>query len=653
MVSVLSDVLQQLRNRHFLLIDLVGFAFIPLLALNLRLDGAGVPERHQLGLIAITVVFIVLKLVIYLPFGLYQMFWRYASIDELSKIATLTIAVTITQILVFSGLQSFNLITLPRSLPYIDGLLTLLFVGGIRFSFRVIDRFNRRRRAPRERQGNELRALIIGAGDAGVALVRDLEANADINLVPVAFIDDDPKKLGHKIQGLTVAGNRCQIPEVIDRLKIKVAIIAMPSANGLILRDLVSICHTARVETQTLPPIQDILSGPGGLQKSLREVQIEDLLRREPINTDIQRVRQLLEGKRVLLTGAGGSIGSELCRQVYDLNPKEMILLGHGENSVFNIQQELHKISIDRAANLTGKASLGTAPLLTPVIADLRHPARLRYVFEQLQPEVIFHAAAHKHVPLMEDNPPEAVTNNVLGTKALLDLAIEYDVDNFVMISTDKAVNPTNVMGASKRVAEMLVLQAAKKTRRPFVVVRFGNVLGSRGSVIPTFKRQIAQGGPVTVTHPEMCRYFMTIPEAVQLVLQAAVLSLGGEVLMLNMGEPVKIVDLANDLICLSGYEVGEDIKICFTGLRPGEKLCEELFLPDEEYQQTEHEKVLVVKNASHNVSKQLMQGVADLSHAAAVNDSAQIRLLLSQLVAGYCQPQVDASFRVQAPTTT
>jgi FlaA1/EpsC-like NDP-sugar epimerase len=653
MVNVLSDVFRQLRNRHFLLIDLVGFAFMPLLAMNLRLDGAGLPERYHSGLIAVTFIFIVLKLAIYLPFGLYQMFWRYASIDELSKIVSLTLAVTIVQIFVFSGLQAINLISLPRSLPFIDGLLTLLFVGGIRFSYRVTDRLNRRRRAPRERQGVEVRALIIGAGHAGVALARDLEYNRDVSVVPVAFIDDNPKKHGHKIQGLTVVGNRDQIPEAIERLKIKVAIIAMPSVSGLVIRDLVSICHEARVETQTLPPLQDILSDPGSLQKSLREVQIEDLLRREPIKTDIERVRQLIEGKRVLLTGAGGSIGSELCRQVYDFNPKEMILLGHGENSVFNIQQELHKTSIDRTTHLSRKASVEDMPLLTPVIADLRHRARLQYIFEQLQPEVIFHAAAHKHVPLMEDNPPEAITNNVVGTKNLVDLAIEFDADNFVMISTDKAVNPTNVMGASKRVAEMLVLQAAKKTQKPFVVVRFGNVLGSRGSVIPTFKRQIALGGPVTVTHPDMCRYFMTIPEAVQLVLQAAVLSAGGEVLMLNMGEPVKIVDLANDLICLSGYEAGEDIKICFTGLRPGEKLCEELFLPDEEYQQTEHEKVLVVKNASHNVSKQLSQVVADLAQAAAVNDSAQIRLLLSQLVAGYQRPAVESQHRAQTVATS
>ncbi len=636
MLNNLSDVFLNLRNRHFFLIDSLCFGLIPLLALNLRMDGMGLPGSYLSSLWVVTILFFVLKFSVYLPCGLYRQFWRYASIDELSKIFSLTLAITVLQVLAFSALQSFDLISLPRSLPFIDGLLTLLFVGGVRFSLRVAERFNQRQSRPPHWQTTEVRALIIGAGYAGVALARELECNSGVDLVPVAFVDDDPKKQKLKIRGISVWGNRNVIPDVVRMLNIQVAIIAMPSVSGPDIREIVSICHQAGVETKTLPAIQDILSGPRNLQQSLREVQIEDLLRREPVHTDIQQVQQLLKGKRVLITGAGGSIGSELCRQVYNLNPREIILLGHGENSVFHVQQELHKIGIDRAYSLNDPNSLDSAPLLTPFIADLRHPARLRFAFEKLTPDIIFHAAAHKHVPLMEDNPPEAITNNVLGTKALVDLAVEFNVTNFVMISTDKAVNPTSVMGASKRVAEMLVLQAAKKTNKSFVVVRFGNVLGSRGSVIPTFRRQIAEGGPVTVTHPEMCRYFMTIPEAVQLVLQAAVLSLGGEVLMLNMGEPVKIVDLANDLICLSGYQVGKDINISFTGLRPGEKLYEELFLPGEEYQPTEHEKLFVVKNASKIVSDKLNQVVADLSQSASVNDSEGIRCLLRGLVAGY-----------------
>lgn len=635
MLNGLSDAFLKLRNRHFFLIDTVCFTLTPLLALKLRLDGVGLPKHFQSSLLAITLLFIALKFLVYLPFGLYRSFWRYASIDELLKIVTLTFAVIILQAFAFSSLLSLGAITLPRSLPFIEGLLTLLVVGGTRFSLRAIERFKHRWGSLPHWRTSQAHALIIGAGDAGVALARELESNSGVSLVPVAFVDDDPKKRKLKIRGLSVLGDRTLIPEIVKTWQIQVAIIAMPSVSGPVIRDIVSICHQAGVETKTLPPLQDILGSSRNLQQSLREVQIEDLLRREPVHVDIRRVQKLLKGKRVLITGAGGSIGSELCRQVHSLQPKEIILLGHGENSVFNIQQELKTLGIDGSYCNNG-SGLYDAPVLTPFIADLRHPARLRFAFEQFKPDVIFHAAAHKHVPLMEDNPPEAITNNVLGTKALVDLAVEYNVENFVMISTDKVVNPTSVMGASKRVAEMLVLQAAKRSRRSFVVVRFGNVLGSRGSVIPTFRRQIAEGGPVTVTHPDICRYFMTIPEAVQLVLQGAVLSSGGEVLMLNMGEPVKIVDLAHDLICLSGYRVGEDIKICFTGLRPGEKLYEELLIPGEEYQTTEHEKVLVVKNASKIVSGQLTRVVADLGQAASCNDSEQIRSLLKMLVDGY-----------------
>lgn len=635
MINGVSDAFLKLRNRHLFLIDIVCFSFIPLLALNLRLDGVGVPEPYQSGLLTVTLLFLLLKLVVYLPLGLYRVFWRYASIEELIKIVALTSAAIILQILAFSTLQSWGLLSLPRSLPFIDGLLTLLVVGGSRFSLRAAELLNRRWRDPVGRQSAKAPALIIGAGDAGVALARELQCNPGLSLVPLAFVDDDPKKRKLRIRGLTVMGDRRQIPEIAHTLQIQVAIIAMPSVSGAVIRDIVSICQQAGIETKTLPPLQDILSGSKNLQQSLREVQIEDLLRREPVHTDIQRVQQLLKGKRVLITGAGGSIGSELCRQVYSLEPQEMILLGHGENSVFNIQQELHRAGLD-SLYAQSNTPPSAAPLLTPFIADLRHPARLRFAFEQFKPDIIFHAAAHKHVPLMEDNPPEAITNNVLGTQALVDLAVEFGIEHFVMISTDKAVNPTSVMGASKRVAEMLVLQAARRSHKPFVVVRFGNVLGSRGSVIPTFRRQIAEGGPVTVTHPEMCRYFMTIPEAVQLVLQASVLGLGGEVLMLNMGKPVKIIDLANDLICLSGYQVGKDINICFTGLRPGEKLYEELLIPGEEYQPTDHEKLLVVKNASKIVSKRLTHIVAELGQAAFINDAERIRYLLGQLVDGY-----------------
>lgn len=639
MIDRLGNYCLHLRNRHFFLVDVFAFAFIPLFALSLRLDSALsfilTFERYQADLLLVTLLFMVIKLTVFLSGGFYKHYWRYASIDELSNVAVLTGASVILQTLAFAVLKSLSILSLPRSLPFLDGLLTLLIIGGMRFSIRAIER-RKRRSETSERRDLRKRALIIGAGNAGVALVQELERSPHIGLLPIAFVDDNPAKLNLRIRGLPVVGNRNVIPDVIQSWHIQTVIIAMPSLSGKGLRDIVALCQMTGVETLTLPALQDVLIGTRNLQNSIREVQIEDLLRREPIRTDIERVRQLLRGRRVLVTGAGGSIGSELCRQIFRCSPSELILLGHGENSVFQIQQELLQIHLVNRSNGSRGGSKTSLPILRPFIADLRHPSRLRFVFEEYQPEVVFHAAAHKHVPLMENNAPEAVTNNVLGTKALTDLAVEFGAQHFVMISTDKAVNPTSVMGASKRVAEMIVLKAAQTSGIPFVVVRFGNVLGSRGSVIPTFKQQIAVGGPVTVTHPDICRYFMTIPEAVQLVLQAVVISPGGEILMLNMGEPVKIVDLAKDLICLSGYQVGKDIEIAYTGLRPGEKLFEELFLPDEEYQKTEHEKLLVVKNASKNIPSQLLQNVADLLQSASINDSMEIRLLLQKLVPGY-----------------
>ena len=635
MIDRLGNYCLHLRNRHFFLIDAFAFAFIPLFALSLRLDSALgfilTFDRYQADLMLITLLFMVIKLTVFLSGGFYKQYWRYASIDELSHVAVLTGSAVILQTLSFAVLKSLSIVSLPRSLPFLDGLLSLLIIGGIRFSVRALERKKQRGHTSEPRDLRK-KALIIGAGDAGVSLVQELERNPHIGLLPIAFVDDDPAKLNLRIRGLPVVGNRNVIPDLIYSWHIQTVIIAMPSVSGRNLRDIVALCQMAGVETLTLPALQDVLMGQGNLQHSIREIRIEDLLRREPIQTDIDRVRQLLKGKRVLVTGAGGSIGSELCRQIFQCSPAEMILLGHGENSVFQIQQELQQMSLSVVSN----GHLPSVPALRPFIADLRHPSRLRFAFEEFRPQVIFHAAAHKHVPLMEDNAPEAITNNVLGTKSLADLAVEFAVEHFVMISTDKAVNPTSVMGASKRVAEMIVLQAARTSGIPFVVVRFGNVLGSRGSVIPTFKQQIAGGGPVTVTHPDMCRYFMTIPEAVQLVLQAVVISPGGEILMLNMGEPIKIVDLAKDLICLSGYRVGQDIEIAYTGLRPGEKLFEELFLPDEEYQKTEHEKLLVVKNASHSISDKLAQTVADLLQSAATNDSTEIRNLIQKLVPGY-----------------
>lgn len=631
MLYTLEQKLLKLRNRHFFFIDTIIFALTPLLALILRLDGSVDLESYASGLAIATILFLLIKLTLFSQFGFYRRYWRYASVDELAQIITLVMSAAVVQTFLFSVLYYstlFPIDNLPRSLPLLDGLLSLIFVGGIRFSVRTVERANQQPRKFSKRD----RVLIVGAGNAGVSLVQEMQRNPQLGFYPVAFIDDDPEKLNLHIRGLPVVGDRYKIPEVVRSLYIRRVIIAMPTAPGRVIREIVDICQANEIKASTLPGIHEILNGRVRLG-SVREVKIEDLLRREPIEIDIQRVSRFLRGKKVLVTGAGGSIGSEICRQVFKCCPAEIVLLGHGENSVFDIQQELKQIL--QAFEQEGKAEKNL-PRLSTFIADLRFPSRLEYAFKQFRPDIVFHAAAHKHVPLMELNPSEAITNNVLGTKNLLDLAMQYGVANFVTISTDKAVNPTNVMGASKRVAEMLVLQAARKSEKPFVVVRFGNVLGSRGSVVPTFRRQIASGGPVTITHPDMCRYFMTIPEAVQLVLQAAAIGRGGEVFMLNMGQPVKIVDLAKDLIRLSGYEVGRDIEIVFAGLRPGEKLFEELFASGEQYESTEHEKLLIARNASSIVPENLNSTVETLCQAADANDSNSIFLLLKQLVPEY-----------------
>lgn len=632
MICTLSKKLIELRNRHFFFIDTIIFSITPLLALILRLDGSIALAPFKTGLSVIILLFLTVKLSVFFALGFYKRYWRYASIDELMQIAKATAIAAIVQTLIFEtlhSLNSFGIDNLPRSLPLLDGLLSVLLVGGLRFSVRELEQINQKYNHKFHRHE---RVLIVGAGNAGVALVKEMQQSPWLGFQPIAFIDDDLEKSNLLIRGLPVVGNRYTIPEFVRSFKIRRVIIAMPSVPGRVIREITNICQSIGIQTSTLPGIHEILNGRVHIG-SVRDIKIEDLLRRDPIQTDIKKVSRLLTGKTVLITGAGGSIGSELCRQVFKCRPAEMVLLGHGENSVFNIQQELEQVL---QSLKTHGEDRELTPRLTTLIADIRFSSRLEHVFEQYRPEIVFHAAAHKHVPMMELNPPEAITNNVRGTKNLLDLSLRYGVEHFVMISTDKAVNPTSMMGASKRVAEMLVLQAAQKSKKPFSVVRFGNVLGSRGSVVPTFRRQIAAGGPVTITHPDICRYFMTIPEAVQLVLQASVLGQRGEVFTLNMGQPIKIADLAKDLIRLSGYEVGKDIDIVYTGLRPGEKLFEELFIPGEKYELTEHEKIMTVHNAISIVPENLDFAVETLCQAAVKNDSKLIIFLLEQIVPGY-----------------
>jgi FlaA1/EpsC-like NDP-sugar epimerase len=448
-------------------------------------------------------------------------------------------------------------------------------------------------------------------------------------LSPIAFIDDDPNKKNVSIRGIPVVGGKDVIKEAIRKLSIQKVIIAIPSAPGEMIRRIIDQSLSLGVHAMTLPSMSELLNEDTAL-RNIRDVQIEDLLRREPVKTNINEVASFVEGKRVLITGAGGSIGSELCRQIMKCHPSEIILLGHGENSVFEIEQEL-----TRRLALSNNGS-NHKTVIKAIIGDIRFKNRVYNIFAEHKPDVVYHAAAHKHVPMMEGNPPEAVSNNIFGTKNLVDVAVETGVKHFVYVSTDKAVNPTSVMGATKRVAEMIVLNAARENNVHYVAVRFGNVLGSRGSVIFTFKQQIASGGPITVTHPDITRYFMTIPEAVQLVLQASVLGSGGEIFILDMGEQIRVIDMAKDMIKLSGYDEGKDINIIFTGLRPGEKLYEELIVPGEKYEKTTHEKILIAMHGDKDYFTEFDLKLEELFGYLSIKDKNNIITTLQALVPEY-----------------
>lgn len=618
------------RNRYFLLLDFLVLCVTATIALFLRVENLAMMERFAAPLVLFTAVALMIRLIVFYRFELYRRYWRYASVEELVQIAAAVLVSTLIIVLVVFSVRIPALgicprwpiaCGLPRSIPFIDALLVLLAVGGTRFSLRLYELWtSRARMTPSTR-----RVLVVGAGDAGSLIVKEMRANPQLSLNPVGFVDDNPQKLGARIHGVRVLGNRHNIPALVREERVDEVIIAMPTASGKVIREVVKVCEQASTPARTMPGIYELLGGTVSVNE-LRTVQIEDLLRREPVWTDTAAVEELIRGRRVLITGAGGSIGGELCRQVLRFVPAELILLGHGENSIFEIHSELVQLS----------KRLATAVVLSPVIVDVRFAYRLQSVLQKHRPHIIFHAAAHKHVPLMEQNPTEAVSNNVLGTRNLLDAALDTEVERFVMISSDKAVNPTSIMGATKRAAELLVMQAAQHSGRPYVAVRFGNVLGSRGSVVLTFKRQIANGGPITITHPDIDRFFMTIPEAVQLVLQAAALGSGGEVFVLDMGEPIKIVDLATDLIELSGLEVGRDIDIVYTGLRPGEKLSEELFVAGESHGRTLHEKIFIADNASSFVPESMDTTVDSLALAVLKDSRDQIIAGLSALIPEY-----------------
>ncbi len=606
----------QVRNRFVLIGDIALIIVSVLGSFALRLNMSQLPFYSPAALIMCAAALLI-KIPIYYYFGLYRRLWIYASTNELRLI---TVAVTTASVVV-SGVMFpifyFELLPGPRSALGIDWLLSLVLIGGSRFALRIL---SEQSNAPRPREGKAKRVLIIGAGDAGALVARELQKSSQLNLIPIGFLDDDPAKQNHQIYGVSVIGRVNTLSNILDNQQVDEVIIAIPSAPGNIIRLVNDACRQKGIASRTMPGIYELIGGKVSVNR-LREVDITDLLRRKPVRVNDEKVGRTLEGKRVLVTGAGGSIGSELCRQIARRNPAELVLLGHGENSIFEILLELQS----------------NYPALKPIpiIADIRNPQRLDSVFKVHQPQIVFHAAAHKHVPLMEANPVEAITNNVIGTRNLVQTALDHNVERFVVISTDKAVRPSSIYGATKRLAEMIVLDAARQYQRAFTVVRFGNVLGSRGSIIPIFKTQIANGGPITITHPDMVRFFMTIPEAVYLVLQASSMQSGGEVFVLNMGQPVRILDLAEDLIKLSGLEPDKDIEITFTGIRPGEKLAEELWDEGTPLVQTSHPDIFRLDQDASSLTPNLTQAIEQLSTLSLSADRDAINKVLDRLIPG------------------
>lgn len=600
----------------------------PFFALFIRLDGKVDFIFYWKPLLAATIVLTLIKLALFYRLGLYKRYWHSAGMDEVARIIIVSIFALVIQSNIFLILKYFGVLgfsDLPKSLPIIDGFISFIFISISRLSIKFFERFNERQSS--EKLGE--RVIVIGAGKQGASVVEEMQRNTRLGLSPIAFIDDDPHIKNFSIRGIPVVGGRDVLKDAIKKLSIQKVIIALPNAPGPLIRGIIDQCLSLGVQAMTIPSMSELLNEDTVL-RNIREVQIEDLLRRTPVETDFNSVASFIKGKRVLITGAGGSIGSELCRQIIKCKPSEILLLGHGENSVFEIEQELN-----RRLALSGNGSASLTKIKA-IVVDIRFKDRIRNFFDEFKPEVVYHAAAHKHVPMMEGNPPEAVSNNILGTKNLVDISIETGVKHFVYVSTDKAVNPTSVMGATKRVAEMIVINAARENNLHYVAVRFGNVLGSRGSVIFTFKQQIASGGPVTVTHPDITRYFMTIPEAVQLVLQASVLGDGGEIFILDMGDQIKVIDMARDMIKLSGYDEGKDINIIFTGLRPGEKLFEELIVPGEEYGNTTHKKILIAKNAGTDFLVDLDPKLNELFSYLSLRDKHNIIMILKSIVPEY-----------------
>ena len=603
-------------------VDAALLALAYYLAYVLRFDDA-IPPRYERLLEDTIVLIVVMKVVIFALFGLYSKLWRFVDQRDFETILKAVVVSTVGLIVVLF-LFSIGRHDPPRTVVALDFLLSLVFCAGARFAVRALVE-RPARGAILERAGNEV--LIVGAGNGGQQVAFELRRNPGLSSAPVGFVDDDPRKQGMRVAGLKVLGTTDTLPRVLDGVRPNEVIIAIPSAPGTVRQKVVMACRERGIPVRTLPTTFELLSGGVNLMRQVREVRVEDVLGREPVRVEIDRVGAYLRGRTVLVTGAGGSIGAELCRQIARVGPKLLVMVENSENALFEIRRELEEERhFNRAA---------------AVLADCKDATRMREIVDEQQPSVVFHAAAYKHVPLMEENPVEAVRNNAVATRIVAAAAGEAGAERFVLVSTDKAVSPATVMGASKALAEWAVEAAQNRWKGTrYSAVRFGNVLGSSGSVVPIFRRQIAQGGPVTVTDEKMTRYFMTIPEAVQLIIRSGELSTGGEVFVLEMGEPVKILELARNMIRIAGLEPEVDVGIELIGRRPGEKLHEELFNPGERPQPTPAEKIVCavraplepewVENAFARIEELVYAGDAAALAGAVAELSAERALAVS-----------------------
>ncbi len=601
-----------------ILLDIVLINLSYIFAFMIRFDGKLPPEYLNI-FVESAFVLMGIKIATFYYFNMYRNLWRYAGVEDMAQVVFAAGTANAVSISYLFLMQS----NLPRSIYVLSFMLDVLLIGGSRFGYKVTRKALTGNPFVFKKNGIaeiQKKVLVIGAGEAGAMVIKELKSHPELNTRPLAVLDDDKEKHKRKINGVPVLGPIGEVGAVTGALGIDEIIIAIPSARRKDIRETIDLCKETKCKLKILPGVYELIDGKVSVNQ-IRDVQIEDLLGRDPVSLDIEEISGYLKDKVVLVTGGGGSIGSELCRQIARFKPQLLLILDIYENNAYDLQLELARIYPDVKTNI--------------LIASVRDKGRLNSIFETYRPQVVFHAAAHKHVPLMEDNPTEAIKNNVFGTLNVAECADRYHAEKFILISTDKAVNPANVMGATKRVAEMVVQMMDRHSRTNFAAVRFGNVLGSNGSVIPLFKRQIAEGGPVTVTHPGITRYFMTIPEATQLVIEAGAMAEGGEVFVLDMGEPVRILDLARDLIRLSGFEPGEDISIEITGLRPGEKLYEELFMEEEILRNTKHDKIFVGAPL-HNSADALKDEIESLKKVMLKENQDEAVQCICRLVPGY-----------------